>query len=69
MKMKLEDTYDYAREIRGLAEVLFLANNSPDSIAVHSDDAMRVLCELCDQLVNEIESLMNQQEDIKEREA
>lgn len=63
MEMKLEEIYYYAKEIRGLSEVLFLATNSPESIAVHCDDAMSVLVEKSDQLVDEIERVMNANDD------
>ena len=62
MKMKLELTYDIAREIRGIAETIFLANITPDSVGLHTDDCMRVLCRMCDQLVEEIETVMNEKE-------
>ena len=61
MKVILEDVYDCAREIRGLSEVLFLATISPDSVATHIDDALRILVRRCNELVEEVERIMDEQ--------
>ena len=62
MKVVLEDAYYLAKEVRGMSEVLFLATISPDSIATHTDDALRVLLQKCNQLVEELEKIMNADE-------
>ena len=59
--MLLSDDILYkAQELRGLSEVLLLALTNTESEVCHMEEAIRVVCEIANDLVDSIENITDE---------